>query len=226
MGLDSYLERMPRYKNTTVNEISAIEGLFNLEKERESGSKYGSCTLKEWWGIDESELPSQEVIDYYRQFYKTKYYYWDDEKKYGTNSIIEHVGYWRKANQIHNWFVNNVQDGEDDCNYHNEVTKEKLEELHDTCIAVLESCVMINGKVKNGYTMEHGEWKANYEEGKVVIDSSVAEELLPVSTGFFFGSDEYDEYYVNDIVETIKIINEVLKETDFEKQAIYYRSSW
>jgi hypothetical protein len=30
--------------------------------------------------------------------------------------IEEEVGYWRKANQIHNWFVQNVQDGVDDCN--------------------------------------------------------------------------------------------------------------
>ena len=29
--------------------------------------------------------------------------------------IVEEVGYWRKANQIHNWFVTNVQHGEDDC---------------------------------------------------------------------------------------------------------------
>ena len=28
---------------------------------------------------------------------------------------IDCVGQWRKANQIHNWFVNNVQDGVDDC---------------------------------------------------------------------------------------------------------------
>ncbi len=29
--------------------------------------------------------------------------------------IEEEVAYWRKANQIHNWFVQNVQDGVDDC---------------------------------------------------------------------------------------------------------------
>lgn len=29
--------------------------------------------------------------------------------------VIEQVGYWRKANQIHQWFVDNVQDGVDDC---------------------------------------------------------------------------------------------------------------
>lgn len=29
--------------------------------------------------------------------------------------IIEDIMYWRKANHIHGWFVQNVQSGEDDC---------------------------------------------------------------------------------------------------------------
>lgn len=40
--------------------------------------------------------------------------------------------YWRKANQIHKWFVDNVQNGEDDCgDYY--VSHEKLKELRETC---------------------------------------------------------------------------------------------
>lgn len=40
--------------------------------------------------------------------------------------------YWRKANQIHKWFVDNVQNGEDDCgDYY--VSPEKLKELRETC---------------------------------------------------------------------------------------------
>ena len=36
-----------------------------------------------------------------------------------VTEIIESVGYWRKANHIHKWFVDNVQNGEDDCKeYH------------------------------------------------------------------------------------------------------------
>ena len=30
-------------------------------------------------------------------------------------TITEKIGYWRKANAIHGWFVDNVQGGEDDC---------------------------------------------------------------------------------------------------------------
>jgi hypothetical protein len=46
------------------------------------------------------------------------------------------MGYWRKANQIHNWFVQNVQDGEDNCGSYY-VTREQLEELKEVCINVL-----------------------------------------------------------------------------------------
>ena len=30
-------------------------------------------------------------------------------------TVVEEAGYWRKANAIHRWFVENVQDGKDDC---------------------------------------------------------------------------------------------------------------
>ena len=30
--------------------------------------------------------------------------------------IKKEVAYWRKANAIHKWFVDNIQDGNDDCN--------------------------------------------------------------------------------------------------------------
>ena len=48
----------------------------------------------------------------------------------------EEVGYWRKANQIHNWFVNHVQNGVDDCGSYL-VTKEQLQELYYTVDVVM-----------------------------------------------------------------------------------------
>lgn len=52
--------------------------------------------------------------------------------------IEESVGYWRKANAIHKWFVDNVQDGVDDCrDYYVEL--EQLEELLDICKQVKEN---------------------------------------------------------------------------------------
>lgn len=46
--------------------------------------------------------------------------------------IEEEVGYWRKANAIHKWFVENVQDGEDDCKEYY-VGIDKLKELLEIC---------------------------------------------------------------------------------------------
>ena len=48
------------------------------------------------------------------------------------------VGYWRKANAIHNWFVTNVQDGNDECQ-DSHVSREQLEELLSLCRDVLET---------------------------------------------------------------------------------------
>jgi len=46
--------------------------------------------------------------------------------------IIEDAGDWRKANQIHAWFVENVQEGEDNCKEYY-VSDDKLEELLSIC---------------------------------------------------------------------------------------------
>ena len=45
--------------------------------------------------------------------------------------------YWRKANAIHKWFVDNVQEGKDDCGRYY-VSKENLIELRDLCKRVLQ----------------------------------------------------------------------------------------
>ena len=106
--------------------------------------------------------------------------------------IVEEVGYWRKANQIHQWFVDNVQGGVDDCRdaY---VERYKLEELLNLC--------------------------------KIVsIDKDKAEQLLPTASGFFFGGTGYDEWYYDQINDTIQILEEAL--SDDEADHFEYHSSW
>lgn len=46
-------------------------------------------------------------------------------------------GYWRKANAIHKWFVDNVQNGQDECNAH-DVSREDLKELRALCVEILK----------------------------------------------------------------------------------------
>jgi len=43
-------------------------------------------------------------------------------------SVRTTIGYWRKANAIHAWFVKNVQDGEDDCRSYS-VCQEDIDSL-------------------------------------------------------------------------------------------------
>ena len=116
------------------------------------------------------------------------------------------VGYWRKANHIHNWFIQNCAYKDecgnpiDDCRPI-EITVDKLEKLLDDC-------------------------------KKVLSDHSLASSILPTQSGFFFGSTRYDEDYFGEIERTIEIIEPVLKfakhklEIEDYVWEVYYQASW
>jgi hypothetical protein len=53
-------------------------------------------------------------------------------------TIVCQAMYWRKANQIHKWFVDNVQGGVDDCGSY-DVTIEQLKELYKTVSLALKT---------------------------------------------------------------------------------------
>jgi hypothetical protein len=60
---------------------------------------------------------------------------------------------------------------------------------------------------------------------KDIMNGGIPEQLLPVKQGFFFGSYEYDEYYMMDIERTLDILNwVVLMHTD--EYEYYYQASW
>ena len=59
----------------------------------------------------------------------------DDIETSGT-SVSVPFGYWRKANAIHNWFVQNVQGGEDNCQ-ESWLSPDDMQKLLDTVNKVL-----------------------------------------------------------------------------------------
>jgi hypothetical protein len=141
-------------------------------------------------------------------------------------SIEEEVAYWRKANHIHNWFVNECQDGIDDCREHY-VEREKLKKLLAICKQIKNSAILIPGEIQNGSLYKDGIMIPNIVDGKVIKDPSLAEELLPTTSGFFFGGTNYNEYYLQTIDETIEILEEELTNTSSEYITdYYYSSSW
>ena len=49
-------------------------------------------------------------------------------------------------------------------------------------------------------------------KGKLVLNPEICEMLLPTEEGFFFGSTDYDQWYVEDIENTIPMLEQVIKE--------------
>lgn len=221
MGLDMYLDKAKRIDGATANDIYTIEDYFGWKLRP---SKYEKSSMKQWCGRNQSDV-NKELADKYLAEYKTRYSGWDNEKKYGSLGLWDGVAYWRKANAIHNWFVENIQNGVDDCGTY-EVTKEKLEELLHTCTVVKCHSKLVDGKIKNGQMFNGEIWEDIIEDGKYIEDPSVAMELLPTTSGFFFGETDYNEWYLNGIIYTIDALRSILRETDFEHEIVAYTASW
>jgi hypothetical protein len=115
-----------------------------------------------------------------------------DIKPERVTYVDEEVMYWRKVNAVHAWFVENVQDGIDECQ-ESRVTIEQLDELATIC-------------------------------EKVIRDKNP--ELLPASSGFFFGSTDYDEYYYQEVEETAKVLREEIRNNQEEYPEYFYQASW
>lgn len=147
-------------------------------------------------------------------------------KTENISNIVEDVMYWRKANQIHNFFIEKCADGDGDRSTMR-VEREHLEDLLDRCNKVLTASKLIEGKIKNGQRSTEKGWEDVMVDGKFIEDSTVAEELLPTASGFFFGGTDYDEYYIHDIVETKECLERLLKETEDTYKVDYeYTASW
>ena len=137
------------------------------------------------WGKDEEKqlFASLVALSNVEEFMDTDF---------PTAFIEVKVAQWRKQNAIHQWFVSNCQNGEDDCRS-THVGREQLEELRDLC-------------------------------RKVLADPTLADELLPTSSGFFFGSTDYSEWYIAGLTYTADTIDRLFTmpdDWDFE-----YSSSW
>lgn len=113
-------------------------------------------------------------------------------KKEKISEITETIGQWRKAQTIHNWFVNNIQGGEDDC-------REYIVDSYN-----LEKLLKICENVKKNPKMAH--------------------KFLKVDNYTKFDETIYDQYYFQDIEDTIKILKEAIIEA--QNADIYYSSSW
>ena len=130
---------------------------------------------------------------------------WVDQAGYSGISISYPAAYWRKANAIHNWFVRNVQDDRDECQK-SYVSAQDLRDLRHACLSVL--------------AVKH--------RGDDVIGFTAEEVGLAPKAGFFFGSQEFDEWYFGDLQYTVDTINKLENNGLFDNAwtDIYYQASW
>lgn len=146
--------------------------------------------VKNWNHMDDSEKQQISITKNGSDFLS-------EDKISKISNVEVEVAYWRKANAIHKWFVDEVQEGVDDCKEYY-VSEEQLKTLLD----IVNEILSIEEK----------------EEQK-----KVAEEKLPTQEGFFFGSTEIDEVYFDDLVSTKEQLEKALEDPD---GSFYYSSSW
>lgn len=141
--------------------------------------------------------------------------------------VEEEVMYWRKANHIHGWFVDNVQGDKDDCGTYR-IIEEKIRRLLSHCETVIGASKLVDGQVIDSYTFDdNGNKVFQRKPGQVIEDPTAAKLFLPTKAGFFFGCTEYDEDYLDEVIRTRDWAALML--TDIEAGVpgeIYYSSSW
>lgn len=127
------------------------------------------------------------------------------------SEITMPLAYWRKANSIHRWFVEHCFDG----NYYDyqgeniDVSVEQIKELKNLCKDVLE-------KLKKAISIDE--------------KKEIADNMLPMQDGFFFGFDEGERgirWYEEDMINTIKMLDEALKKIKkYNLHELFYNASW
>jgi hypothetical protein len=91
--------------------------------------------------------------------------------------IIEGI-YWRKANAIHKWFVNKVQNGKDDCGQY-EVSHETLKELLGIIDRVLKDhgLAEVDLPTEDGFFFGSTEYNKGYFENLKYTKKQLEEHL-------------------------------------------------
>jgi hypothetical protein len=177
------------------------------------------------WNFDGSRDTSE--YDTLREMYGMK-------KCEGSPSaeVSFNVGYWRKANAIHGWFVRECGGGVDECQVMY-VDREKLLALKNHCLAALAKKpasfpqpVASTGTPINSFT-DIGtaiaqEWAIQTHEAEF-NDPDETDPLRPTA-GFFFGNTEKNEWYYEDLEQTVEILDSALSLGD--EWSYTYQASW
>ena len=111
------------------------------------------------------------------------------------------VAYWRMANAIHGYIIQNHAGGVDECqNIY--LTLQDLKTLRDKCESVLLAPA-------------------------TAVEYAAKENGLMPTAGFFFGSYDIDEWYMEDMKNTVNQLDSIIESTPEDSWTDFiYRASW
>lgn len=114
-----------------------------------------------------------------------------DIKPERISHIVEQVGYWRKFNALHNWFVTNVQDGNDNCGEYY-VDYNQLEKLLEDLKSINNDSKIAEQKLPtaSGFFFGGTEYD-EYYFSEVQRTIELIEELLEDKEGSFYYSSSW-----------------------------------
>lgn len=104
------------------------------------------------------------------------------------SSVVEQVGYWRKSNAIHAWFVANVQDGTDNCGTYG-VAREQLQ----TLLNVVKEVLKDRDKASELLPTQSGFFFGGTDYDQYYFDDLIDTEKM--LTGLLQEDDDDDFYY-------------------------------
>lgn len=208
MGLDMYLsakkvldeetaERVLEALGITAAELEARSGLDPMEHETTLYLPMWEHYADEERGRVVAALTAAGMVEMVHPDSPSGRLSWKD----GHVVVSVHAMYWRKANAIHAWFVTNCQDGVDECQESDDVSAEQLAHLAHLCTEALGA----------------------YNAG----DLQRAGEIMAPQGGFFFGSTDIDEWWAQDLTDTVTGVELAVRRAIAVGGVTFnYQSSW
>lgn len=253
IGLDIYFEKVKPSKGVNVNSVEELSADRTAQHKKAFNKVMNKYIKRIKEAIVDGNLRRSNIIPSVRDYVKeTMVYDWywepisDEKSDQELLDIIKKLKkqfyphedvYFRKANFVYRFFQPYLVDEE--CI----VTKDMVTDLLKRCDEIIaaaqtDGVITPDGNIDErffcckGYNnLPEDEQKAEYEraekENKEMPRDwvGVATDLLPTTSGFFFGSTEYDVWYLYDIISCKTQFEKLLADWK-DDEVVYNIMSW
>lgn len=224
MGLDMFLYQLKKIDNEdNIEDIIVANAYYSFKRNTSNKDSLNSQKeLEEFFeysGYDYDKFNFDIVKKYHSVFEK-------------NNPLDDEIIYWRKANAIHNHLLKNSLEFDKEIPYEDynckylTILSETLIDLRDRCQIILDNSEIVDGDIEVSKIFRDDKIIPVYAEGKIIKDSKIAEYLLPTRDGFFHGSMDYDEYYIESLKYTIEDLNELFEQDGWDDYIYLYYPYW